>query len=140
MATHFITFGHIVIAGITFGTMVLVVIQSTIFTVATVFAYITHASRTAEACVAKFVFASIEAAFTVNAMCFHLPVAFFAGKTIFAYKFAEETALTALKAMIKIVNIAILTSHAVLAPDSFIEKACFTFATVRCVKAIIVCA
>ena len=119
MTAYFVTLFHIVIAGITFGTMMLVVVKSAIFTVATVFAYITHASRTAEACVAKFVFASIEAAFTVNAMCFHLPVAFFAGKTIFAYNFAEETALTALKAMIKIVNIAILTSHAVLAPDSF---------------------
>ena len=140
MTAYFVTLFHVVVAGITFGTMVLVVVKSAIFTVATVFAYITHASRTAEACVAKFVFASIEAAFTVNAMCFHLPVAFFAGKTIFAYNFAEETTLTALKAMIKIVNIAILTSHAVLAPDSFVEKACFTFATVRCFKAIIICA
>ena len=139
MTTHFITFGHIVIAGITFGTMVLIVIQSTIFTVATVFADITHAARTAEACVAQFIFTSVEAVFTVNAMCFHLPETFFAGKTVLAYKFAEETALTALKAMIKIVNIAILTSHAVLAPD-FVDKACFTFAAMCFIKAIIVCA
>ena len=140
MTAYFVTLFHIVIAGITFRTMMLVVVKSAIFTVATVFAYITHAARTTEACVAKFVFASIEAAFTVNAMCFHLPETFFAGKTVFAYKFTEETALTALKAMIKIVNIAILTSHAVLAPYCFVEKAPITFAAMCCIKAIIVCA
>lgn len=121
----YLAHGNVFITFTTFKAVLFVIICRTVIAIAAVFAYFTHTAAAAKAGFAHFILASVKAAFAINAVGSHLPITFLTGKTVLAYRFTEEAALTAQQAMVQIIHVAVLAPSAFLAPH-LIRKAFLT--------------